>query len=69
MLQKPLDKHNVVPVIVVDACGVPFTEAVCADILIAKMLTDELEMVLNLSHADGKQKGAVRDLVRVCVLS
>lgn len=69
MLQKPLNQHDVVTVLIVDACCVPLAKAVCADVLIAEMVADELEMVLDLSCADGKQKGVVWDLVRVCVLS
>ena len=69
VLQKPLDKHDVVSVVVVDAGGVPLAEAVGADVLIVEEVAHKLEMVLDLSRADGEQKGAVRDLVRVCVAS
>ena len=69
MLQKPLDKHDVMPVVVVDSCCVPLAEAVCADVLIAKMIADKLEVVLNLSDGQGEQKGIIRDLVRGGVVS
>ena len=43
VLQKPLDKHDVVSVVVVDACGVPLAEAVGADVLIAKVIAHQLD--------------------------
>ena len=58
VLQKTLNKDDVVSVVVVDACGVPLAEAVCADVFIAKVIAHQLEVVLDLSCADGKQKGS-----------
>ena len=67
VLQKPLDKHDVMSVVVVNARCIPLAEAVCADVLIAQMLTHQLEVVLDLAYRDGEQKGAVRNPVRVCI--
>ena len=38
VLQKTLDKHDVVSVVVVDACCVPLAEAVCADTFKAQVI-------------------------------
>ena len=56
VLQKPLDKHDVMTVVVVDACSVPLAETVCADVLIVEEVANKLEMVLDLANGDREQK-------------
>ena len=42
MLQKLLNKHDVMPVVVVDVCGVPLAERVGADVFVAEHIADFL---------------------------
>lgn len=42
VLQKPLDKGDIVSVAVVNLCGIPFAEAVGGYPLIAQIVTDGL---------------------------
>ena len=63
VLQKPLDKHDVMPVVVVDASGVPLAETVCADVLVAKMVTSGFQMPLHLANRDREQRRVCVDVV------
>ena len=49
VLQEPLDERDVVAVVLVDLCGVPFAEAVGADALVAQIVTDNGELLLDRS--------------------
>lgn len=69
MLQKTLNKDDVVTAIVVDRSRVPFAEAVCADVGIAKIIANHFEVSLNLPDSDREQEIVVRDLVCVCVVA
>ena len=69
VLQEPLYKGNIIAVVLINLRGVPFAEAVGADVLIAKVVTALLEMLLDCISADRKQKVCVWDLVRVCIAS
>lgn len=49
VLQEPLDEGDVVAVVLVDLCGVPFAEAVGADAFVAQIVTDDGELLLDRS--------------------
>ena len=54
MLQEPLYKGNIISAVLVDLCGIPFSEAVGADILIAQIVADDPKLLLNHSLCDRK---------------
>lgn len=56
MLQKPLNKGDVVTVIFVNLRRVPFTEAVSAYSVIAEVVTDDGELLLYGSFRDGENQ-------------
>ena len=56
MLQKPLDKGNVIPVILVNLRGVPLAEAVGADTVIAQVVTNQFQLLLDSSGGDGEDQ-------------
>ena len=49
VLQEPLNEGDVVAVVLVNLCGVPFSEAVGADALVAQIVTDDGELLLDRS--------------------
>ena len=46
MLQKMLDKGNIIAVILINLRGVPLAETVSADLLVARMVADDGELLL-----------------------
>ena len=56
VLQKPLNKRNVIAVILVYLRRVPFTEAVSAYSVIAEVVTDDGELLLYGSFRDGENQ-------------
>lgn len=68
VLQKALDKGNVEAVVLVDLRGVPFAEAVSADALIAEVVTDAGQNLLNFSRRDGEDQITVSDAVAQTVI-
>lgn len=69
VLEKVLNEDDIVARLVVDVRGVPLSETVGADVLIAEIVADELEVVLNLPNRDGEQKVSVGQLVTLCVVA
>ena len=63
VLQKPLDKRNIITVVAVDLCCVPFSETVCTDCLIAEIVTDFFKDFLHFSCRYGKDQ-LLRQAVR-----
>ena len=56
MLQKPLDKSNVITVLLVYLCGVPLAKAVGADAFIAQIVTDKGKLLLYGARCQGKHQ-------------
>ena len=46
MLEKPLDKRNIITITFINLGGIPLPEAVCADALISKNITDKGKLLL-----------------------
>lgn len=69
VLKKVLNEDDVMARLVVDVSGVPLAEAVGADVLIAEIVADELEVVLYLPNRDGEQKVSVGQLVALGVVA
>lgn len=63
MLQKPLDKGNIIAVCLVNLRGVPFAEAVCADTLIAQIIAHKAELLLYGPLGNGENQLVVADIV------
>lgn len=68
VLQKALDQGNVKAVVLVDLRGVPFTEAVSADALIAEVITDAGKDLLHFPRRDGENQITVSDAVAQTVI-
>ena len=68
VLQKTLDKGDVEAVVLVNLRGVPFAEAVCADALIAEVVTDAGKDLLHFPRGDGENQIAVSDAVAQAVV-
>ena len=56
VLQEPLDKGNVIAVVLVDLRRVPLAEAVRADALIAQIVTDASKNLLHFPCRDGEDQ-------------
>ena len=56
VLQEPLHKGNVIAVVSVNLCCVPFPETMRADALIAKVITDKGKLFLYGSCGQGKHQ-------------
>ena len=56
VLQEPLHKGNVIPVVPVYLCSVPFPKAVGADSLIAQIITDKGKLFLYGPCGQGKHQ-------------
>ena len=69
VLQKALNKGNVVPVILVNLSGVPLAEAVCADVLIAQKLAYDGKLLLDCSGRDREDPVLFADLVALAVVA
>ena len=54
VLQELLDKGDIVPAILVNLRGIKFTKAVRADAVIAKVVTDELQVLLHGALRQGE---------------
>ncbi len=61
VLQEPLHKGNVIAVVAVDLCCVPFSETVSADVLIAQVVTYRRELLLDGARSKGKNKICAAD--------
>lgn len=68
VLQQTLDKRNVIPVVLVDLRGVPFAEAVSADVLIAEVVTDTGKDLLYFPRRDGENQITVSDAIAQTVI-
>ena len=68
MLQKPLNKGDVVTVIFVNLRRVPFTEAVSAYSVIAEVVTDDGELLLYGSFRDGENSLVAFDSIPQAVV-
>ena len=53
-MKKLLDKGDIVPAILVNLRGIKFTKAVRADAVIAKVVTDELQVLLHGTFRQGE---------------
>ena len=56
VLKQPLDKGNVIAVVLVDFRCVPFTEAVSADAVKAEVITDDGKLLLYCPLGDGENQ-------------
>lgn len=54
VLQELLDKGNIVPAVLINLRGVEFAKAVRADAVIAKVVTDELQVLLHGTFRQGE---------------
>ena len=54
VLKEPLNQDNVVTVGFVDLSGIPLSEAVSADILIAQIVADDVQLLLDRALCDGE---------------
>ena len=63
VLQKPLDKGNVIAVVLVDLRRVPLAEAVSADALIAQVIADNRKDLLHFPCRDGEDQVGALDAV------
>ena len=54
VLQELLDKGNIVPAVLINLRGVEFAKAVRADAVIAKVVTDELQVLLHGAFRQGE---------------
>ncbi len=68
VLQEPLDQRNVIAVVSVNLCCVPFAEAVRADALIAQIIANSRKDLLNFSCGDGEDQVGVLDAVAQTVI-
>ena len=68
VLQKPLDKGDVVPVGLVNLCGVPLAEAVGADALKSQIVADNGELLLNCAFSDGENQVFSADAIPQTVI-
>ena len=68
MLQKALHKGDVIAIIAVDLCRIPFAEAVGADPLIAQVITDASKDLLHFPCRDGEDQIEMLDAVAQAVI-
>ena len=68
VLQQTLDKGDVKAVVLVDFRSVPLAEAVSADSLIAKVITDAGQNLLHFPRRDGENQITVTDAVAQTVI-
>ena len=52
VLQKPLDKGDVIAIGLVDFCRIPFAETVGADTLVTQIVADDCQLFLNCSFCN-----------------
>ena len=55
-MKQSLDKGNIIAVVSVNFCGVPFPKAVGADTLIAQVVTDKGKLLLYGARCQGKHQ-------------
>lgn len=68
MLQEPLNKGNVIATVLVDLCGIPFAEAVGTDTLIAQVIADNVQLLLDRALSNGKDDVRSSDTVAQAVI-
>lgn len=68
MLQQPLHKGDIVPVILVNLRCVPFAEAVSAYISIVKIITDDCKLLLDCPFRDSENALRAPDAVAQTVV-
>ena len=68
VLQKALHKGDVIAIIAVDLCRIPFAEAVGADPLIAQVITDASKDLLHFPCRDGEDQIEMLDAVAQAVI-
>ena len=64
VVSEPLDKGNVIAVLLVYLCGVPFPKAMGADALISKVVTNKGKLFLYGSCGQGKHQ-----LIAACAVA
>jgi len=68
MLQQSLNQDNIIAIGLVDLCGIPFSEAVGADILIAQIIADDPKLLLDRALRDWKDDVRSSDTVAQAVV-
>ena len=69
VLQEPLNKSNIIAIVLVDLRGVPLAEAVCADPFIAQIIADASKDLLHFPCGDGEdQVGALYPIPQAIIL-
>ena len=63
VLQKPLDKGDVIAICLVDLRGIPLAETVSADTLKAQVVADQFQLLLDGSFRDGEYQIPATDTV------
>ena len=63
VLQELLDKGNVISAVLVNLCGIPLSEAMGADTLIAQIVTDDVKLLLDSSLSDREDGGGTLDAI------
>ena len=58
VLQKPLNKGDVIDIGLVDLCRIPFAETVGADALVTQIVADDPQLFLNCSFCDRPGDGS-----------
>ncbi len=61
VLQEPLHKGNIIAIVAIDLCCVPFSETVRADALIAQVVTDRRKLFLYGARSKGKNQICAAD--------
>lgn len=68
VLQEPLDKGNIIPILEINFCRIPLPETMRADPLIAQVVTDAGKDLLHFPCRDGEQQGGPSDPVTQAVV-
>lgn len=68
MLQKSLNERDVVTVILVDFCRVPFSETMSADSIIPKIIADMLYLLLDGSFGDRENQISWLDAISQAII-
>ena len=68
VLQKSLNQGDVIAAVLVDFCGIPLSEAVGTDPVVAQVVTDNVELFLYGSFGNGEDEGCSRNLMPEAVV-
>lgn len=68
VLKKALCQCNVVAIVLVDLSSVPLSEAVRADAIIAQVVTDDAQLLLDCTLCNGKNGGVTVDTMSQTVI-